>query len=71
MLTLLICSVVHEMGHAITSVAEDVTVVGSGVFVFLFLPAAYVDISTIELVRIEQGRNYPSRVNLLIKLIDL
>jgi S2P endopeptidase len=54
---LLICSVVHEMGHAITSVAEDVTVVGSGVFVFLFLPAAYVDISTIELVRTNKSNH--------------
>ena len=42
----------HEFGHAVTSVAEDVTVVGAGVFVFLVLPAAYVDISTAELVSI-------------------
>ena len=47
------------MGHAITSVAEDVTVVGSGVFVFLFLPAAYVDISTIELVRKNTAKQIP------------
>jgi S2P endopeptidase len=47
---LLICSVVHEFGHAVTSVAEDVTVIGAGIFVMLVMPAAYVDISTAELV---------------------
>ena len=29
-ITLLICSLVHELGHAVTAVSEDVTVIGSG-----------------------------------------
>ena len=37
---------VHEFGHAVTSVVEDVTVIGAGVFIVLVVPAAFVDIST-------------------------
>jgi len=44
MLTLLICSVVHEFGHAVTSVSDDVTVIGAGLVVMIFVPAAYVEL---------------------------
>lgn len=53
-LTLLVCSVVHELGHAVTSVADDVTVLGAGLVVLLFFPAAYVDLSTIELSAVKK-----------------
>lgn len=43
-LTLLICSVVHEFGHAVTSVSDDVTVIGAGIVVMVFVPAAYVEL---------------------------
>ncbi len=44
--TLLICSVVHEFGHAVTSVSDDVTVIGAGIMVMIFVPAAYVELVT-------------------------
>lgn len=43
---LLVCSVVHELGHAIAGVLEDVPVTGFGILVFFMLPVAYTGLST-------------------------
>ena len=42
--SLLICSVYHELGHAVAAVTENVRVLGFGVFLLLFIPAAFVRI---------------------------
>ncbi|KAL8566957.1 hypothetical protein ACOMHN_059757 [Nucella lapillus] len=46
MLTLLICGILHEVGHAIAAVREQVRVNGFGVFLLLMYPGAFVDLST-------------------------
>ena len=43
------CSVYHEIGHAVSAVSEDVRVLGFGVFILFILPAAYVDLPTDQL----------------------
>lgn len=43
---LLICSVVHELGHAIAAVMEDVPVTGFGIYVLFCFPVAYTELST-------------------------
>ncbi len=48
--TLLVCSVVHEAGHAAAAAAEDVRVLGFGAFVLFLLPAAFVDLPTDQLM---------------------
>lgn len=42
--TLLICSVVHEAGHAIAAVLEDVPVLGFGIQLMFVIPVAYTEI---------------------------
>lgn len=51
--TLLVCTVLHELGHAIASYVEDVPLNGFGVKVLFILPMAYADISTEALDRIK------------------
>ncbi|XP_005109480.1 membrane-bound transcription factor site-2 protease [Aplysia californica] len=46
MLTLLVCGILHEMGHAIAAVREQVRVNGFGLFLLLLYPGAFVDLST-------------------------
>ncbi|XP_064487641.1 membrane-bound transcription factor site-2 protease-like [Ornithodoros turicata] len=41
--TLVICSVIHEFGHALSAVRENVRVQGCGIFVLGIFPGAYVD----------------------------
>ncbi|CAL4173066.1 unnamed protein product, partial [Meganyctiphanes norvegica] len=54
--TLLLASVIHEAGHAIAAVREDVHVNGFG-FLFLFvLPGAYVDVPTDEIKNLNPMR---------------
>ncbi|XP_069163081.1 membrane-bound transcription factor site-2 protease isoform X2 [Procambarus clarkii] len=48
-LTLLIASVIHEAGHAIAAVKEDVHVNGLGFLLMFILPGAYVDVPTEEI----------------------
>ena len=36
--TLLICSIIHEAGHAVAAVSEDVRVLGFGMLVFTVKP---------------------------------
>lgn len=54
--TLLLASIIHEAGHAIAAVREDVHVNGFG-FLFLFvLPGAYVDVPTDEIKNLSPTR---------------
>ncbi|XP_011187961.1 membrane-bound transcription factor site-2 protease [Zeugodacus cucurbitae] len=45
-LTLLLCTIVHEFGHALAAVQEDIPVIGFGFQLYLCLPFAYTEIST-------------------------
>ncbi|KAJ8927829.1 hypothetical protein NQ314_019712 [Rhamnusium bicolor] len=45
-LTLILCSVVHELGHALAAVLEDVNIIDIGANILFVLPAAYVNLST-------------------------
>ncbi|KAL7059177.1 hypothetical protein AAHC03_013510 [Spirometra sp. Aus1] len=49
MLTLLICVVLHEAGHALAALREKVRLHGFGFFLFGIYPGAYVDISDSDL----------------------
>ena len=48
--TLLVCSVIHEAGHAVAAVHEDVRILSFGSLVFFVLPAAFVDLPTDQLL---------------------
>jgi len=48
-ISLLVCSVYHELGHAVSAVSENIRVLGFGVFVLFIIPAAYVDLPTEQL----------------------
>ncbi|XP_066994177.2 membrane-bound transcription factor site-2 protease isoform X2 [Anabrus simplex] len=48
-ITLITCSVVHEVGHAIAAVREDVHISGFGLVLVFFLPVAYVHLNTDQL----------------------
>ncbi|XP_066595263.1 membrane-bound transcription factor site-2 protease [Prorops nasuta] len=48
-ITLGICSIVHEMGHALAAAKEDVQLFGLGVFIVFFIPIAFVRISSEQL----------------------
>uniref|UniRef100_A0A1B6E0Q3 Membrane-bound transcription factor site-2 protease n=1 Tax=Clastoptera arizonana TaxID=38151 RepID=A0A1B6E0Q3_9HEMI len=50
MLTLLVCSIVHEFGHAIAAVREDARVIGIGMVIGLIVPVAYVSLEQVELL---------------------
>lgn len=43
---LIVCSIFHELGHAVSAVREDVHVINVGVNVLFILPVAYVNLST-------------------------
>ena len=51
LLTLLISGVFHEFGHALAAAREGVSMYGSGLFLFLIYPAAFVDLNTAALKR--------------------
>eukprot|EP00096_Caligus_rogercresseyi_P011086 TRINITY_DN4261_c0_g2_i1.p1 TRINITY_DN4261_c0_g2~~TRINITY_DN4261_c0_g2_i1.p1 ORF type:complete len:481 (-),score=127.64 TRINITY_DN4261_c0_g2_i1:5-1447(-) len=53
-ITLLICSLVHEAGHAIAAVSEDVRVLGFGMNINFVLPVAYVNFPTDKLLSIRR-----------------
>lgn len=55
-IALLLCSVVHEFGHALAAVKEDVHLIDMGLNLFLFLPVAFVNISSEKLSAISQWR---------------
>lgn len=46
LLTLFVCGVFHELGHAIAAVTEEVHVNGFGIFIMALYPGAFVDLST-------------------------
>lgn len=46
---LAVSSVVHELGHGIAAVLEDVPVTGFGFFIFLIFPVAYTELGTDQL----------------------
>lgn len=56
MLTLLVCGVLHEIGHAIAAVREQVRVNGFGLFLLLLYPGAFVDLSTEHLQAVSPMR---------------
>ncbi|KAJ8951522.1 hypothetical protein NQ318_000219 [Aromia moschata] len=45
-LTLIVCSIVHELGHALAAVLEDVNLIDVGANIWFILPVAYVNLST-------------------------
>jgi len=48
-ISLLLCSVYHELGHAVSAVSENIRVLGFGVIILFLIPAAYVDLPTEQL----------------------
>lgn len=56
LLTLLLCGVLHELGHAIAAARENVKINGFGMFLFLIYPGAFVDLYTDHLQGISAVR---------------
>ncbi|XP_059622487.1 membrane-bound transcription factor site-2 protease [Phlebotomus argentipes] len=54
--TLLISSVVHELGHAVAAVLEDVPLLGFSVRVYFFLPVALTELSSEQLAGLKAWR---------------
>lgn len=54
--TLIIASIVHELGHALAAVMEDVNLIEFGVSIFFILPVAYVNLATEKLFTIERKK---------------
>ncbi|XP_020279142.1 membrane-bound transcription factor site-2 protease [Pseudomyrmex gracilis] len=48
--TLAICSIVHELGHALAAAREDVQLFGLGMLIIFIIPIAYVHLSNEQLV---------------------
>ncbi|XP_013407159.1 membrane-bound transcription factor site-2 protease isoform X2 [Lingula anatina] len=46
LLTLLVCGILHEVGHAVAAVREQVRVNGFGIFILAVYPGAFVDLYT-------------------------
>lgn len=55
-LTLLICGVVHEAGHALAAVVEHVRINGFGLFILFLYPGAFVDLHSDHLTVISPLR---------------
>lgn len=76
LLTLLVCGLLHEFGHALAAVREQVRVNGFGLFLLILYPGAFVEISTEHLqviAPIRQLRIYCAGVwhNFIIVLLAL
>ncbi|XP_056633297.1 membrane-bound transcription factor site-2 protease [Diorhabda sublineata] len=54
--TLIVASIVHELGHALAAVMEDVNLIDVGVSIFFLLPVAYVNLATEKLFSIERKK---------------
>ena len=54
--TLVICGVFHEIGHALAAVTENVRINGFGVFIFFLYPGAFVDLHSDHLAVISPRR---------------
>ncbi|XP_046452729.1 membrane-bound transcription factor site-2 protease-like isoform X4 [Daphnia pulex] len=50
LITLLVCTVVHEAGHAIAAVSDQVPLVSIGLILWLIIPAAFVELPTSNVV---------------------
>lgn len=48
-ITILICSIVHELGHALAAVLEDLSILKLGCNIYFIFPVAFVSISTEKL----------------------
>lgn len=48
-ISLFICTTFHEFGHALAAECQDIKILGYGLFIFIIVPAAFVDLSTSEL----------------------
>lgn len=48
-LTLMICSIVHELGHALAAISEDIQVNGFGLHLYFCIPIAYTEINLEQL----------------------
>nr|SVE78939.1 EOG090X08FA [Daphnia lumholtzi] len=46
LITLLVCTVVHEIGHALAAVSEQIPLIGFGLLVWFIVPAAFVELPT-------------------------
>lgn len=55
-LTLLICGIFHELGHALAAVTEQVRINGFGLFIMFLYPGAFVDLHTDHLTVISPLR---------------
>ena len=55
-LTLVVCGVIHEAGHALAASLEQVRVNGFGIFVMLLYPGAFVDLHSDHLAVISPKR---------------
>ncbi|CAG8527323.1 9744_t:CDS:2 [Diversispora eburnea] len=49
LIALLICGVIHEMGHAIAAAKERIEIKYTGIFLYIIYPGAFVEISTHEM----------------------
>lgn len=54
--TLLLCGVVHEVGHALAAVVEQVRINGFGLFILFLYPGAFVDLHSDHLAVISPTR---------------
>ena len=50
--TLVVCSVIHELGHALASVKEDVHIINVGLNVFFVVPIAFVSLNSDDLQKV-------------------
>nr|SVE75835.1 EOG090X08FA [Daphnia hispanica] len=48
LITLLVCTVFHEIGHAVAAASEQIPLVSFGLIVWLVVPAAFVELPTKE-----------------------
>lgn len=55
-ITLVVCGIFHEVGHALAAVTEQVRINGFGVFLFLIYPGAFVDLHPDHLTVISPRR---------------
>lgn len=72
--SLFVCTVFHELGHALAADCHDVKLLGYGVMIFFLIPAAFVDMSTSELTSLtnkEQLKIYTAGVwhNLVLAFV--
>ncbi|CAG9859213.1 unnamed protein product [Phyllotreta striolata] len=54
--SLIVCSIIHELGHALAAVLDDVNLLEVGAHVFFVLPVAYVNLATDKLFAVERKK---------------